>query len=104
MAFEGDYRAYRDVLAVGIRILRPRAEVETADLEALEEEVRRFEPQMLICSRPKPMDSGIWPAWVELSLEPTRPTKISIGGRYFERTNPALEELLGVIDEAEQLL
>ncbi len=39
MSLESDYRAYRDVLAVGIRILRPRIEVEIADSQVLEEEV-----------------------------------------------------------------
>ena len=104
VALEGDYRAYRDVLAVGIRILSPRSEVETADLEALEGEVKRFKPQVLICSRPKPVDSGVWPSWVELSMDPTLPTKVSVGGRYFERVNPTLQELLAIIDEVEQLL
>jgi hypothetical protein len=103
VSLESDYRAYRDVLAVGIRILRPRSEVEIADAQVLEEEVERFKPVMLICSRPKPVDSGVWPAWVELSVDPTQPTKASVGGRYFERINPALDELLGTIDEVEQL-
>ena len=104
VVFEGDYRAYRDVLAVGIRILRPRVEVETADLEALEEEVARFEPQVLICSRPEPVDSGGWAAWVEIPVDPTRRAKVSVGGSYSERPNPTLEELLSMIDEIEQLL
>lgn len=104
MVFEDAHRAYRDVLAAGIRILRPRAEVETAELEVLEEEIARFEPQVLICSRPEPVDSGGWAAWVELSVDPTRPTRVSVGGRYSGRTNPTLEELLGMMDEAEQLL
>ena len=104
VVFEDDYRAYRDVLAVGIRILRPRVEVETAALEALEEEVARFEPHVLICSRPEPADLGIWAAWVEISLDPTRRAKVSVGGRYSERPNPTLEELLCIIDEIEQFL
>jgi hypothetical protein len=104
VVFEGDYRVYRDVLAVGIRILRPHVEVETADLEALEKEVARFEPQVLICSRPEPADSGSWAAWVEISLDPTLRARVSVGGRYSERPNPTLEELLGMIDEVEQLL
>ncbi|MDQ3912673.1 MAG: hypothetical protein M3305_13080 [Actinomycetota bacterium] len=104
VGFEGDYRVYRDVLAAGIRILRPCSEVDATDLEALEEEVKRFEPQVLICSRPKPVDSGVRPIWVELPLDPTQPTKVSVGGRYFERTNPTLNDLLGIIDEVEQLI
>jgi hypothetical protein len=49
------------------------------------------------------VDSGGWDTWVELSVDPTLPTKVSAGGRCYERTNPTLEELLGVLDEIEQL-
>ena len=104
MVFEGDYRAYRDVLAAGIRILRPRAEVETADLEELEEEVVRFEPQVLICNQPEPVYSGGWAVWIEIPVDPTRRTKVSVGGSYSERPNLTLEELLGMIDEIEQVI
>jgi hypothetical protein len=68
----------------------------------LEEEVARFGPQVLIGSRPA--DSGRWANWVEISVDPTGPTKVSVGGRYSERPNPTLEELLGIIDEIEQLI
>ena len=104
VVFEDAYRAHRDLLAVGIRILRPHVEIETADLEALEEEVARFKPQVLICSRPEPVDSGGLAAWLEISADPTCPAKVSVGGRYSERPNPTLEELLCIIDEVEQLL
>ena len=43
-------------------------------------------------------------AWVELSVDPTRPSKICVGGRYSESTNPTLEVLLAVIDEVEELI
>jgi hypothetical protein len=101
VALEDDYRAYREVIAAGIRILRPHAEVETANLEALEEELERFDPQLVICSGHKQVESGGKPAWIELSMDPTQPTKISIGGRYLERSNPTVETLLEVIDELE---
>jgi hypothetical protein len=101
VALEDDYRAYREVIAAGIRILRAHAEVETANLEALEEELERFDPQLVICSGHKQVESGGKPAWIELSLDPTQPTKISIGGRYLERSNPTVETLLEVIDELE---
>ena len=101
MALEDDYRAYREVIAAGIRILRPHAEVETAALEALEVELDRFDPQLVICSGHKQVGSGGKPAWIELSLDPTQPTKISVGGRYLERINLGVEALVETIDELE---
>ena|SRR5215216_6588728 len=101
VVLEDDYRAYRETIGAGLRILRTGCQVEAAALEALEEEVERFEPKVVICSGHKTVDSGGRPAWIELSLDPTSPTKISVGGRYLERTNPTLEELLEVIDEVE---
>ena len=101
VALEDDYRAYREVIAASIRILRPHAEVETAVLEALEEELERFDPELVISSGHKEIGPGGKPAWIELSLEATLLTKISVGGRYSERSNPTLETLLEVIDELE---
>ena len=99
VSFEDDYRSHRDVIAAGIRILRPHAEVETADADALEEERTRFEPEVVICSRPSAADSNDGLAWIELSLDPLRPSNIRVGNRRWESTNPALEALLGIIDD-----
>jgi hypothetical protein len=52
VGLEDDYRSYREVIAVSIQILCPRAEVVTASLDAIKEEVRRFNPHLVICSRP----------------------------------------------------
>ena len=42
-------------------------------------------------------------AWVELSVDHSRPTKVCIGGHYQEYTRPlGLETLLEIVDEAEQ--
>jgi hypothetical protein len=101
VAIEDDYRAYRETIKAGLQILRPRAETKSVGLEALEEEIERFEPQVVICSGRKAVDKGGRLAWIELSLDPTSPTKISVGGRCWERTNGTLEELLEVIDEVE---
>ena len=103
MAFEDVYRSYQGVIAAAIRVLRPHAEVETTTLEALGEVVERFDPELVICSRPNTVDPGGRIAWVELSLETTRPSKICVGGRRSEPTNPTLEALLEVIDEVEKL-
>ena len=103
VSFEPAYRAYQGVIAASIRILRPHAQVETAELDALAEEVERLDPHLVVCSRPNTVDPGGRIAWVELSLVSTRPSKVCVGGRYSESTNPTLEVLLAVIDEVEEL-
>lgn len=101
---EDDHRAYREAIASAIRILRPHAEVSTVGLDTLAEEVARLVPYVVICTEPAAADQGDVPAWVQLSLDPTRPTSIRLFGDYSEKTNPTLEALLTVIDEARQLL
>jgi hypothetical protein len=105
VAFEEGYRAYREVIAAGIRILRPHAEVETSSLEALPEHIEHFDPQLVICGGHVATHThpGGRPAWVELSMDSTLTAKVSAGGRYSERTNPTLEVLLAILDEVEDL-
>jgi hypothetical protein len=101
---EDDLRAYRDVIAAGIRIFRPHVEVEVTSLEALDALCERLDPHLVICSGHAAKHSGRIPAWVELSIDTTLPSKISVGGQYSERINPTLEVLLSVIDEVEELI
>jgi hypothetical protein len=104
VALEDDYRTYRELIAAGIRVLRPQVEVETSGLDTLEEEIARIDPHVVVCCLPATMGPGDRVAWVELSIDPTQLTVICVGGRYSEVLNPALEVLLGVIDEAERLI
>ncbi len=104
VAFEEDYRAYRDTIAAGIQLLRPHAEVETGSLEALGEHIERFDPHLVVCTQPNTVDPGSRPAWVELSVGTLQTTKVCVGGRYSERTNPTLEVLLAVIEEVKELV
>ena len=104
IAFEDEYRIYRDTIAAAIRILCPRAEVETAGLDEIGERIARFDPHVVVCSRPNTVDQGGRLAWVQLPMNPTRPTKVCAGGRYSELTNPTLEVLLRVIEETERLV
>ncbi len=104
VAFEDEYLAYREVIAAAIRVLRPGAQVESANLEVLAQEVERLDPHVVICGRPNTVDPGGRPAWVVLPTDPTRPARICVGGRYWEQANPTVEVLLGVVDEVEELL
>ena len=104
VAFEDEYNAYRSVMAAAIRILRPRDEVEFAGIDALEEQLTRFDPQVVVCSQPNTLDPGGRLAWIQLPLDPTRPAKACVGGRHSELSSPTLEVLLGVIEETEKLV
>jgi hypothetical protein len=92
------------VIAAGIGMLRPRAEVRTANPDALEEELERFKPKVVICGRPESADPNDVLAWIELPLDPLRPGRILAGDRRWESTNPTLDVLLGVVDEVEVAL
>ncbi len=104
IAFEPEYRAYQGVIAAALRVLRPQVEVETTNLYSLEEEIGRLDPDMVICGRSNTADLSDRPVWIELSMDPSQPTTVSIGGHYSERINPTLEVLLGVIDEAQAFI
>ena len=105
IAIEDEYRAYREVIAAGIETLRPGTQVTVVGLDQLEGELARLDPEVVVCSRPGSLAEAEGRlAWIELSLDTSRPTKISLGGRRSESTNPTLETLLAVIDEAEGLL
>ncbi|HEV2093174.1 MAG TPA: hypothetical protein VGR18_08420 [Rubrobacter sp.] len=49
VAFGEEHRAYRGVIAAGIRILRPRAEVAVSTPAGLEGEIARFDPRVVVC-------------------------------------------------------
>ncbi len=103
VALEDEYRAYREVLAAGVKSMRPGAQVATAVLVSLEEEVARFDPQVIICSSPCTADAGNEITWIEVSTDPSRPAVVNLGGRCFEYSNPTFDALLAIVDEAERL-
>jgi hypothetical protein len=87
VALEDEYRAYREVIAAGIQILRPNVEVTTATLEELEAEVARLDPQVVISSHDKPASVRAEVSWAKEPIDSV------------PRSNTTLEALLAVIDE-----
>ena len=104
VAHEDEYRAYREVIAAGIRALRPHAVVAACTPDELGAELERFGPQVVVCGRSGIADPGDATAWVELPPELGRPAWVRVGDRRRSAANPTLEDLLGIIDEAEDLL
>lgn len=62
------------------------------------------EEQRTATWRANSVDPGGRRAWVELSVDLLRPTKICVGGCRSERTNPSVEMLLTVVDEVERVV
>jgi hypothetical protein len=50
VAYEEEHRAYREAIASGVRLLRPRAEVSAAAVPAeLEAKIVLSDPQVVVC-------------------------------------------------------
>lgn len=104
VAFGDEYRAYRGVIAAGIRVLRPHDEVKVTGLDVLREEIEGFDPQVVVSSHPSTSGPGSRFAWIELSLNPLQPSKMCLDGRRWEITSPMLEDIVAIIEESEILI
>jgi hypothetical protein len=105
VAIEEEYRSYREVIAASVSLLRPHVEVMSTGLEALEQKVADFAPQLVVSSqsratiRPPPI------AWVRVSTgEPTMTTEIWLREERWEDTGPKAILLAGIIDGIEEKL
>ena len=104
VAYEDSYRFYRHVLAKAIEDLRPHLQVRSVALGAMEATLERFDPHVVVCSRPNTeyTTSGGVGAWVELPVEPSEPAEICHEGQYEEALSPELTKVLSVLDEIEE--
>jgi len=65
--------------------------------------VTRFDPHLVVCSRPNTVDLGGRPAWIQLPPDPNKLAEICVDGQHSETPNPALEGLLSILDETKRL-
>lgn len=95
-------RSYREVIGEAIWALRPHHDVVIVDPSALEWEVARLDPELVVASQPNTVEPRGRPAWIDF-----RPydetTAICLDGEYSENANPEFAELLSVVDETERL-
>jgi hypothetical protein len=94
-----ELRSYREV----IRGLRPHLEVVIVEPDALEPEIARLDPGLVIYSRPSIAATNGGSAWIEFRPYDQPAVRIYVGGRQFELEEVELEDLLSVVDEAERL-
>jgi hypothetical protein len=93
---------YREAIAHSLRQRRPGFEVRTAPPEAVEEEVRVFEPHLLVRNGTDGIDPGVLvgvPCWIEVQYSDSMDAKIYLEGRVEKVKNISTEELVRVADE-----
>jgi hypothetical protein len=104
IAYEERYHLYGDAVEDFLRHQRPHISVMQVPLEDLKDQLERFVPHLVVCSKSNTVPSGGVAAWIELSPEPSEPSKFCIDGEHSGASNPELAELLKVVDEAEELV
>ena len=105
IAYERSHRLYGYALGRAIKARRPHLVVEIADEpEALEAEVERLDPHLVISNRLNTVDPGGRAAWLRLSHEPDEESESCLDGETSGLANPGLKELVRIIDETEELV
>lgn len=93
---------YRETLALSLHRHRPHVEVMLASSDALDREVGRFEPHLVVCNEATPKVRESVPSWVMIMYDDSLNAKVSIGGRESEVEDIKIGNLLAVLDEMEK--
>ena len=81
-----------------LRSLRPCVEVEDTEQAALDRELRRGAPQLVICSRATPAVRGTAPAWVEIYTDDGPLYSVAIGKERSTVPEIELADILLIVD------
>ena len=100
-------RVYREVLALSLHNHRPDAEVVLCPSEALDREIGRFSPHLVVLNDnhgapPEGLPGGLYR--VEILLGASMDARISVDGQAREVKDICIEDLLAVADEAEKMI
>jgi len=96
-------RSYREAIAGAFRALKPNTQVFVAEPEALDNEVKRLRPQLVVCSHATPTVEVAALVWVELYPGHGSISTVSICGERSTVIGIELADLLSTIDRAEEL-
>ena len=94
---------YREAIALSLHRNRPHFEVRLAPPEGAEEQVRAFEPHLLVHNDTDGLDPEVLrgvPFWVEMCYSDSMDAKIGVDGRVEQSRDISTERLLEVADEA----
>ena len=96
-------RSYRQVIGKAIQSLRPHVEVIVLEPDTLGAGIRRLDPELVFANRPDTFAPTGRSAWVEFHPYEQPPARICLAGRRRELEAVELDDLLSVVDEADEL-
>ncbi len=96
-------RTYREVLFEALRQLRPQLEVNAVEPEALDTEVERFHPHLVVCSRKGEIPRNGPLTWVTLYPDGQNLAEICTAGGRATIVGIGFDDLLSVVDGTEFL-
>jgi hypothetical protein len=96
-------RIYREAIGETIEGLKPSVEVVIVEPDELEDEVRRLDPDMVISVRPASLDPEGRCAWLQFRPYESPAATVSLDGRREVLEDLTFEELLSVVEQAEEL-
>ena len=91
---------YRDVMATALQDLRPQVEVVEVEPAALDGEVLRRRPHLVVCSELSEVVQTRAPAWVLIYPVGANVAVVSIAGRRTTIPRVRFDDLLAVVDRA----
>jgi hypothetical protein len=97
-------RAYREVFASTLRVLRPDAEIVEARSENLDREVRRFRPDLVLCSNVSPLVQNTVRNWVLLYPESEPSIMIFTYGELSTVGNVDFNDLISLVDHTSETI
>ena len=89
-----EFTSYRQTLAIVIRDLHPHVQVFEAELESLDGEIARLDPDLVICSRVTRTVKQRVANWVELYPDCKPYSTFCIGGERRAKRDVQLSDLL----------
>lgn len=93
-----EFRTYREAIAHAIESLNPDVEVLVVDPVALDREVERLRPEVVICSRVTPVVESSVSTWVELPTNQDLHSRVSVRDETTTVETMRLDDLLALLE------
>lgn len=91
--------SYRQVISAALQALEPDIEMIAAEPEALDREVERLAPDLVICSQATENVRNADLSWIDLYPGGSNHAVINVRGRRRRVPEPTLADIFAVIDE-----